>query len=88
MLHWTPPASLAFVGAVDPVAVPGSPRVQDLSRRASHARMLSHAATRRRAAVASLSNACRVDALYWKACAPDAVAKARALREQGFSSLP
>jgi hypothetical protein len=50
--------------------------------------MLAHAATRRRAAMASLRDACRVDAVYWKACAPGAVAKARALREEGFSILP
>lgn len=88
MLHWTPPTSLAFAGATDAVALPGSPRIAALSRRASHARMLAHAATRRRAAMASLRDACRVDAVYWKACAPGAVAKARALREEGFSILP
>jgi hypothetical protein len=38
--------------------------------------------------VASRRNDCRVDAVYWKACAPQAVTKARALREAGLSVLP
>jgi hypothetical protein len=38
--------------------------------------------------MASLRDACRIDALYWKAGAPDAVAKARALRQAGWAELP
>jgi hypothetical protein len=88
MLHWTPPSAVAFVGAADPAAIPGDPRLPQTTQRAVHARMLAHAATRRRAAMASLRDACRIDALYWKAGAPDAVAKARALRQAGWAGLP
>jgi hypothetical protein len=88
MLHWIRPASVAFAGAVDVAAVPGAPHLLQPTLRAFHARMLAHAASRRRAAFASACNDCRVDAVYWKACAPEALAKARALRTAGLSLLP
>ncbi len=83
MLHWTRPAPVAFSGAAPPADPP-----QAASPRAQHARMLARAATGRRAAVASLRNQCRVDALYWKSWAPQALLRARALRALGLSSLP
>jgi hypothetical protein len=88
MLHWIRPETVAFAGAIDAVATPGSPRLLETPIRAFHARMLAHAATRRRAAVMSARNDCRVDAVYWKACAPQALTRARALREAGLSVLP
>jgi hypothetical protein len=88
MLHWIRPEIVAFAGAIEGIATPGAPPLFETPLRALHARMLAHAATRRRAAVASRRNDCRVDAVYWKACAPQAVTKARALREAGLSVLP
>jgi len=88
MLHWIRPETVAFAGAVDNAALPGGQRLFETPQRASHARMLAHAATRRRAAVASADNDCRIDAVYWKTCAPQALVKARALREAGLSVLP
>jgi hypothetical protein len=88
MLHWIRPESVAFAGAVDNVAIPGGQKLLETPQRASHARMLAHAATRRRAAVASAQNDCRVDAVYWKTSAPQALVKARALREAGLCTLP
>jgi hypothetical protein len=88
MLHWIRPEPLAFAGARDGAAVPASPLSHDPPQRAVHARMLAYAASRRRAAAASLRNDCRIDALYWKSGAPNAVARARALRLGGLASLP
>ncbi len=88
MLHWIRPETVAFAGAVDVAAVPGAPRLFETPLRAVHARMMAHAATRRRAAMTSARNECRVDAVYWKTCAPQALTKARALREAGLSVLP
>jgi len=52
--------------------------------RADHARMLAHAAKRRLAAQSRSD-----DSGYWKACAPDALTKAIAIRrEAGFARLP
>jgi hypothetical protein len=84
MLHWVRPPAAAFNGA----AVPAGPFLKDDAPRALHARMLAHAATRRRAAAASARQDARVDAIYWKACAPQAVVKARAFRALGLSRLP
>jgi hypothetical protein len=88
MLHWIRTEPVAFAGAIDIVAVPAAPRLLETPLRAFHARMLAHAATRRRAAAASLRGNCRIDAVYWKSCAPQALVKARALRESGLSRLP
>jgi hypothetical protein len=88
MLHWIRPETVAFAGAVDAAATPGGPRLFETPLRAAHARMMAHAATRRRAAATSARNDCRVDAVYWKASAPQALVKARALREAGLSLLP
>ena len=88
MLHWIRPAPVAFAGAVDIDPLSGVPDLVKTPLRAFHARMLAYAATRRRAALASFRNDCRIDALYWKASAPQAIAKARALRRQGLATLP
>jgi len=88
MLHWIRPETVAFAGAIDVAAVPGAPRLFETPLRAFHARMLAHAATRRRAAMTSAGNDCRIDAVYWKASAPQALEKARALRVAGLSVLP
>ena len=85
MLHWINPPVAALCG---PVAVPAGPPVRDDAPRARHARMLAYAATRRRAAAASMRLLARVDALYWKASAPHALERARALRAQGLPGLP
>ncbi len=88
MLHWIRPETVAFAGANDGAATPGAPHLYETPLRASHARMLAHCASRRRAAQASVRNDCRIDAVYWKTCAPDALTKAKALREAGLSVLP
>ncbi len=52
--------------------------------RANHAKMLAHAATRRRAAQTRSE-----DTAYWKACAPIAVKRAIAIRcDAGLAKLP
>ena len=88
MLHWIRPEPVAFAGANDVAAVPSGPSLLETPMRAFHARMLAHAATRRRAAAASARNDCRIDAIYWKASAPQALDKARALRQSGLCTLP
>jgi hypothetical protein len=88
MLHWIRPETVAFAGAIDVAAVPGAPRLFETPLRACHARMLAHAAQRRRAAMTSAGNNCRIDAVYWKTCAPQALDKAKALRVAGLSTLP
>jgi hypothetical protein len=84
MLHWTPGRAVA--AKVTPIASmlrAGPPCGSRLgASRADHARMLAHAATRRRAAVGE-------DRAYWKACAPAAVARAAAIRaDSRFARLP
>jgi hypothetical protein len=84
MLHWTPARSAAAL--VTPIGslLPASPArtAPRNGSRSDHARMLAHAAKRRRAATGD-------DRAYWKACAPAAVAKAAAIRASaGFSRLP
>jgi hypothetical protein len=83
MLHWTPARSAAVVTPIGSL-VPASPArtaPRNVSR-SDHARMLAHAATRRKAAVGE-------DRAYWKACAPAAVAKAASIRASaGFARLP
>lgn len=57
--------------------------------RGEHARMLDIAAARRLRAVERLAEARADDADYWKAVAPSAIGKARAVRrEAGFTGLP
>lgn len=68
--------------ARSPFAV-AEPHHTGRSGRAEHARMLSHAAVRRRRAAGA------DDPDYWRACAPAAVARAARLRgEAGFACLP
>jgi hypothetical protein len=83
MLHWFPNPAVAFAGARNAgAALPGEPR-GFAPVRAQHALMLAYAAQRRRAAAGVL------DSRYWKAAAPVALDKARALRTQGdFPPLP
>ena len=70
MLHWTPgrTSTVTPIGALVPTAMAG--RGCAGPTRSDHARMLAHAATRRRAA-------CGEDRDYWKACAPAAVCMSR-----------
>ncbi|MBI1406491.1 MAG: hypothetical protein GC145_10240 [Caulobacter sp.] len=57
--------------------------------RGEHARMLDIAAARRLRAIERLGEARGDDADYWKAVAPSAIGKARAVRrEAGFTGLP
>ncbi len=83
MLHWFPSPSVAFAGArISGATLPGQPRAF-ASIRAQHALMLAYAAQRRRAAAGPS------DPRYWKAAAPVALDKARALRTAvGFPALP
>ena len=83
MLHWIPSPSVAFAGARRSGAtLPGEPRA-DAPPRAQHALMLAYAAQRRRAAAGTS------DPWYWKAAAPVALDKARALRTgMGLAELP
>jgi hypothetical protein len=73
MLHWTPPRTIAPIGAFAPPPIPVTPAAD---ARSTHARMLAHAAKRRLAARGE-------DAGYWKACAPAALARAAAIRASG-----
>jgi hypothetical protein len=73
----------------DPVAVPGSPAIADLSPRALHARLLENAALRRMRGAERLRSNRLEDADYWLHAAPVAVRKASALREEkSFAPLP
>ena len=82
MLHWTP--FRADTSEVTPIAaLSREPSVcSKPAARSDHARMLGHAATRRRAATGE-------DRAYWKACAPAAIAKAASIRtSSAFTRLP
>jgi hypothetical protein len=83
MLHWFPAPSVAFAGArASGAALPGEPR-SFAPQRAQHALMLAYAAQRRRAAAGPS------DPRYWKAAAPVALDKAKALRTApDFPELP
>ena len=73
----------------DPVAVPGSPSIAQLTPRALHARLLENAALRRMRGVERLRSNRLEDADYWLHAAPVAVRKASALREErSFAPLP
>jgi hypothetical protein len=85
MLHWTAGrfAPAREIGPEIPFPCIPIARAAPLSHRAEHARMLDHAAARRRRA-SGLD-----DRDYWRACAPVAVARATRLRgEAGFARLP
>ncbi len=88
MLHWIKPAAVAYAVPHDAVALPWGRAAVEPTPRALHARFLAHAATRRRAAADSASKSQRMDALYWKTCAPSALDKARGLRALGLPALP
>ena len=84
MLHWIPTrttkSSPAPIGALLSPAATGLRTVG--ASRSDHARMLAHAASRRRSAAG-------MDRSYWLACAPAAVARAAAIRTgAGFAPLP
>jgi len=67
-------------------ALPGDPVIRDAGARERHARALSHAARRRRAALGACDGA---EAIYWKAAVPAALARAAELRTApGFARLP
>lgn len=73
----------------DPIATPGSPRVEQPTARALHARLLENAAQRRLRGVERQRCGRRDDADYWLHAAPVAVKKACALRrELAFAPLP
>jgi hypothetical protein len=76
-------AAREIVGGLPLPLAPANAAGAPLSRRAEHARMLAHAAVRRRRA----SGGDERD--YWRACAPAAVARATRLREEAsFARLP
>lgn len=84
MMQWIRSAPVALFGARPAPAVvdfaPASNRAP--SARAAHAEMLANAAARRRRAQGE-------DAAYWRAVAPQALARARQLRAAGaFAPLP
>jgi hypothetical protein len=69
-------------------ALPGEPR-QDGGGRGRHAQALAYAAQRRRAAQACRRLNNGVDAAYWKAGAPAALARALTIRlDEGLARLP
>lgn len=83
MLHWTPKRFAPATAAIAPLreGLLGQTR-RTGSARSDHARMLAHAAARRRAASGE-------DRGYWLACAPAAVARAASLRgTASFARLP
>ena len=88
MIHFKPSAFFRGRPAVDGGYTPAaSPTfAAEPFGRADHARMLAHAAKRRRAAANGMVGD---DIDYWKACAPAAIAKAVAIRAQTcFARLP
>jgi hypothetical protein len=73
----------------DAVAVPGAPRIHDLTPRALHARLLDNAAARRRRAIERRQARRSEDAAYWLHAAPVAVRKAHDIRcGSSFTPLP
>lgn len=72
----------------DAVAVPGSPRILDLTPRAMHAKLLENAALRRQRGLERKQAHRDDDADYWFSAAPIAVKKACALRLEGRSFAP
>ena len=71
------------------IATPGSPRVEEQSPRALHARLLANAAARRLRAAERAAAHRDDDADYWLHAAPVAVRRACALREdKSFAPLP
>ena len=83
MLHWSPAISTDL--HITPIGSQFGARAcqaEGRMARSAHARMLAHAAKRRRAALGE-------DKAYWKACAPAAIAKAAAIRRSAdFAPLP
>lgn len=77
MMQWIRSAPVALFGARPAPVTPFAPvlAVQPCAR-AAHAEMLANAAARRRRAQGE-------DAMYWRAVAPLALARARALRMDG-----
>lgn len=80
---------LAYSGAPYGAALPGDMLRCEPGARGRHAQALAYAAQRRRAALACRTLNNGVDATYWKAGAPAALARACAIRlQQGLSRLP
>jgi hypothetical protein len=85
MLHWTADryGPAREVASEIPLSINLKPAGRASSSRAEHARMLEHAAVRRRRA-AGLD-----ERDYWRACAPAALVRAARLRgEADFARLP
>ena len=82
--------SFDLVPAIAPrgAVLPGEPVRSDPGARGRHAQALAYAAQRRRAAQASSLLQNGVDAIYWKAGVPAALARASAIRAEGFAPLP
>jgi hypothetical protein len=89
MFHFRQPHT-APTGCVPSGGVlPGDPKRGAGDARGRHAQALAYAAQRRRAAQACRVREDGVDAAYWKAGAPAALARARDIRlRQGLSRLP
>ncbi len=80
MIHFKPSLLFSARKVVQTAPQPTAPARS--GGRADHARMMAHAAKRRRSAWGQ-------DASYWKACAPAAIAKATSIRsESDFARLP
>ena len=85
MFQWIRTSPLAFTGQdrPAPAVTPFAPVEPQPSRRAAHAQALAYAAARRRRGMEG------ADAAYWRAMAPLALARARAIRsEAAFQPLP
>ncbi|KQS55247.1 hypothetical protein ASG17_03905 [Brevundimonas sp. Leaf363] len=73
----------------DAVATPFAPRIENISPRALHARLLANAAQRRLRGQERKQAQRLDDADYWLHAAPVAVRRAAALREEvSFAPLP
>lgn len=74
----------------DPVAVPGSPAIAEVSPRALHARLLANAAARRLRGLERRQSHRDADADYWLHAAPVAIRKASELRleDRSFAPIP
>ncbi len=82
-------APAALGGAPLGVALPGDRIRPEPAARGRHAQALAYAAQRRRASQASRTLENGVDATYWKAGVPAALARASAIRlSQGLARLP
>ena len=81
-------SDFALAGDSRGAVLPGDRPRPEVGARGRHAQALAYAAQRRRAAQACSALHNGVDAIYWKAGVPAALARACAIRSEGFAPLP